>query len=445
MPRVIRASLALLLACVVLLPARAADDRPRVLLISVDGLMPSQYSAPGSAKIPTLRRLMSEGAYAEGVTGVMPTVTYPSHTSLITGVVPGVHGVYDNRILDPEGRSYGAWYWYASDIRVPTLPQAARSRGMRSAAISWPSTIGMEIDYVIPEYFRSNHAEAMKMLAALTWPRDLLDMAEIARGKAYVWPPTDRDRTDLANFFIRTHQPHVLLLHLLELDGVQHDNGPDTPQAAETLERLDGYIGEILETLKTSGVAERTTVAVVSDHGFLKLERQLQPNAAFKQEGLITVNAAGAITSWDAYFHSAGGSGTVFLKNPGDAALQSRVRALLDKLQADPANGIRKIWSQQELVAMGGRPDAAFALDVIDGFYTGGGHDALVVPTRSKGGHGFDPSRPAMRSSFIAAGPGIARRGSLGTIRLTQIAPTLARILGVGLSPRADEALPLQN
>ena len=65
----------------------------------------------------------------------------------------------------------------------------------------------------------------------------------------------------------------------------------------------------------------------------------------------------------------------------------------------------------------------------------------LVKPSTSKGGHGFDPDRPALHASFILAGPDVQRRGSLGVIRMTQIAPTLASILGVGLSPAAARPL----
>ncbi len=97
-----------------------ADDQIRIVLISIDGLMPSSYVKSGPAKIPTMRGMVREGAYAEGVVGVLPSVTYPSHTSLITGVPPAVHGILDNRFVDPENRSDGAWYWYAEHIRVPT-------------------------------------------------------------------------------------------------------------------------------------------------------------------------------------------------------------------------------------------------------------------------------------------------------------------------------------
>ena len=99
------------------------------------------------------------------------------------------------------------------------------------------------------------------------------------------------------------------------------------------------------------------------------------------------------------------------------------------------------IWTRPQLDAMGAHPDAAFGLDVVDGFYTGVGTDAVVKPTATRGGHGFAADRPALHASFILTGPSVRQRGSLGVFRMTRIAPTLARILGVSLSPAAAEPL----
>ncbi|HWI17614.1 MAG TPA: alkaline phosphatase family protein, partial [Vicinamibacterales bacterium] len=128
-------------ASLVVIPTSAQDHAARVVMISIDGLMPSSYLDPAlAAQTPNLRRLAKDGVWADGVVGVLPTVTYPSHTTLITGVEPSVHGIYDNRIFDPEDKSEGAWFWYARGIKVPTLPMAARARGLRAGAVTWPVT-----------------------------------------------------------------------------------------------------------------------------------------------------------------------------------------------------------------------------------------------------------------------------------------------------------------
>lgn len=429
----------------VLSHAAAAQEAsaPRVILISIDGLMPSAYTDPALAQYtPNLRALKARGVWADGVVGVLPTVTYPSHTTLITGVDPARHGIYDNAIVDPEGRSNGAWYSYADAIKVPTLPMAARARGLRAGAVTWPVTIGMDLDYLAPEYLGPRHPQSVSMLRVLSSPRDLLSQVEIARGKAFSWPQDDRDRTDISTFILKTYDPHVFLLHLIELDGAQHDFGPGSPEALRTLQRVDAYVGEIVAAITGSGRAAQTTIAVASDHGFQPVSRQLQINAAFRQAGLLTVGERGAISDWKAYFHSSGGSGYVLVK---DAATESRVATLLADLKRDPANGIREIWDRAALKARGAHPDAAFGLDVVDGFYSGGGHDVLVKPTTSKGGHGFAPDRVALHSSLIIAGPAVRRRGSLGVVKMVQIAPTLARILDVGLAPDAGKPLQIDG
>ena len=184
--------------------------------------------------------------------------------------------------------------------------------------------------------------------------------------------------------------------------------------------------------MKESG--RPTHVAIVSDHGFLPLKTMLQPNAALLKAGLMTLNGRDGVASWKAYFHSSGGSGYVFVKDPAD---RDRVHKILRELQQDRANGIREIWTADDLAKRGAHPDAAFGLDVVDDFYTGSGHDVLLKPSSSKGGHGFGPDRKALQSALILTGPTVQRRGNIGVVNMTQIAPTLARILGVALSPEA--------
>lgn len=428
-------------ALVSVVPSGAQTDTPAVVMISIDGLMPSRYTGNDGANIPRLRKLKQDGAWADGVVGVLPTVTYPSHTTLVTGVRPAVHGIIDNRILDPEGRSNAAWYWYARQIQAPTIVGVARARGLRAGAVSWPVTVGLDADYVVPEFWRSSHPESLILLKAMSRPDDLLDTIEIAEGHPFGWPQNDRHRTTIATYLLRTRRPDVLLLHLIELDGAQHTYGPGTPEATKTLETIDGYVGEIVDAIAQAGMAARTHVVIVSDHGFLPLQHMLQPNAALKQEGLLTVNDHGAITDWKAYFHSSGGSGFLYLKDRNDTATRDRVAKLLQTLKMNPANGIRVVWTREDLDKAGAHPEAAFGLDVVNGFYTGGGYDALVKPSPSKGGHGFAPDRTELHAAFIVTGPKLAKRGSVGVIRMTQIAPTLARLLEVGLSPKADQPL----
>ena len=108
----------------------SAEAGRHLVLVSIDGLMPSAYTRPDELglTVPNLRRMAAAGAFARGVVGVLPSVTYPSHTTLITGVSPRVHGITSNKVVDPKGASNSAWRWYAREVRLPSLVDAARAR-----------------------------------------------------------------------------------------------------------------------------------------------------------------------------------------------------------------------------------------------------------------------------------------------------------------------------
>jgi predicted AlkP superfamily pyrophosphatase or phosphodiesterase len=426
-----------------MLQAQPAEAR-HVVMISIDGLQASVYAKPGPSKVPTLRQLARDGAYAEGVVGVLPTVTYPSHTTLITGVPPAAHGIYNNRILDPEETSNASWYWYARAIKVASLPGVVKARGLTTAAVSWPVTVDAEIDYLMPEYEGgvTTHRIWLDLMRALSRPRHLLDTYE-AHGTPLGWPFTDADRTGLAAWIFRTYRPHLTLLHIFETDDAEHEFGPGSPEALAAIEKADGYVNTMIDAVAAAGLQKSTDIVVVSDHGFLPLERQFQLNAVFKREGLLDVDQAGKIRRWDACFYGAGGSGFVMLKNPADTALRDRVAALLKTTAADPANGILTVWNQDDLRKIGADPRASFGIDMKDGFYTGAGTDVAIKATTSKGGHGFAPARPALHASFIAAGPDVGSVGNVGVIPMTRIGPTIASWFNVALSPQADAPLAL--
>ena len=97
-----------------------------------------------------IQQMAREGALAERVRGVFPTVTYPSHTTIVTGELPAKHGIYFNTPFVPEGQT-GRWYWEEHAIQVPTLWDAVREHGGHTAAVSWPVTEGAPIDWFIPE------------------------------------------------------------------------------------------------------------------------------------------------------------------------------------------------------------------------------------------------------------------------------------------------------
>lgn len=435
---------AFLAALLLAIPVPGAEPAERVVMISVDGLMPDycQRADALGLRIPHLRRLMREGAWAR-VRGVLPSVTYPSHTTLITGVPPRVHGIGANTYFDPEERSLGAWRWYAAEVRVPTLVSAARTRGLSTGSVSWPVSVGRFADWNVPEFFRggSTHPSDLLLLEAMS-TSGLVTAAEAERGRPFTWPFTDAERTDLAVHIIKRHQPRLLLLHIFDLDHEQHEHGPLTAEARRAVEESDANIGRVLAAIADAGLGAETLVAIVSDHGFLPIERSIRPNTLLRDAGLLELDEKGKVASWQAAFQSSGGTAALRLNEGVPAAVLQRVRALLEPRLADPAGGLREVLDQEAVRAIGGE-DAPLVLNAREGFYfQNAATGDWLAPAVSKGGHGHVPNRDELHASLILAGPGNARRGDLGVVSMTRIAPTLARVLGIELGPQADQPLP---
>lgn len=415
------------------------------ILVSVDGLMPRSYTRPDELglRAPSLRRLVAEGASAQGVVGVLPSVTYPSHTTITTGVPPRVHGIAANRLFDPADRSNEAWTWYAEDVRVPTLLDAARARGLRTATLFWPVTVGADADVLVPEFWRSgsSHEDDLKLLRALSTPGFVAGV-ERRLGRPLTAPITDDDRTELALQALRDVRPHLLLLHLIELDHEEHEAGPGSERARTTLERLDGLLGRLRAELEILGIAERTLFVVVSDHGFLPIRKLLRPNVLLREAGLLTIDEAGDVAAWRAYFHVSGGSAALHLADVRDPEILARVRRVFEARLADPTQGLHAILDEGRARELGS--EAALVLDAAEGFaFSGRADGEWQVAADDLGTHGYAPDRPAMHASLLLAGPGIPPRHRLGVVPMTAIGPTVARWLGLELDPAADTPLSL--
>src|SRR3954447_21939874 len=271
------------------------SSRHALIVVSVDGMHPDYVRRADEfhLKIPVLRRLYRDGAHASSVRGVLPTVTFPSHTTILSGVWPVKHGIFNNVIFDPEGKDLGDWYWYSEDIRVPTLWKAAAEAGYTVGSVSWPVSVGAQgITYNIPEYWRTFTAQEMKLLRALS-TRGLMDELEKEIG-----PYTndlndairgDWKRTKYTEALIRKKHANFVTLHLASLDHLEHAHSPFSTEAFQTLEAIDEMVGVLEKAILDSDPSG--AIAVVSDHGFATVDHQFNPAVDLVRDGLITVAA----------------------------------------------------------------------------------------------------------------------------------------------------------
>jgi len=439
--------------------AAAAHAAP-VLMISIDGLKPeyiTQADAHGM-KIPYLRTLQRDGTYAEGVVGIWPTITYPSHTTLLTGVWPGEHGITNNQEFDPLQKFGGAWNWYAAGIRVPTLWQVAHKAGLRTASVGWPVSVGAtDVDYLIPEYWRDARVDSSPdpqdrwLMAALARPNTLLQQLEPAAGPYMNGNDTsiggDEIKTRYALEILKRYRPALMTLHLSSLDHAQHEHGPFSPEACADLEAIDGMIARLAR--QEFAINPSAVVVIVSDHGFMNITHSVNLAIPFLQAGMAEgslnpATKAPEISFWKAAPWMAGGMAAIMLHDPSDHATEQQVHDMLAKLAADPANGIAEVLDLDAIHKRGAFPDAAFLVVFKPGYYAGNALSGnLITPIPgTRGSHGFSPEYPEMRASFFAVGAGIAHHRDLGLVDMRQIAPTVAKMLHVAM-PTA-KATPLR-
>jgi predicted AlkP superfamily pyrophosphatase or phosphodiesterase len=437
-------------------PALAAP----VLMISIDGMKPeyvTQASQHG-LKIPYLRSLMDQGAYADGVIGVWPTVTYPSHTTLITGVTPAEHGINNNLEFDPEMHFGGAWNWYASEIKAVTLWRSAHNAGLHVASVGWPVSVGTrDVDWLIPEYWRGdNYGFGVnpldrELISTLSRPRTMMPDIEAAAGPYMMGNEAtiagDEIKTRYSLEILKRYKPNLMTVHISSLDEAEHDHGVFSAEANRTLEAIDGMISRLAQQAFDND--RNAVVLVVSDHGFMNITHWDNLAVPFVKAGLISVavvNGRAVITAWKAQLWSAGGMVAVMLHDPKDQQTMQQVRVLVTKMAADPKSGIARVLERDSMNKFGCFPGAAFLIVLKRGYYSGAGLGGpMITPVAGMhGSHGYSPDFPEMRSSFFAVGAGIAKHRDLGLIDMRQIAPTAARILGVTLPAAKAPALHVQ-
>jgi predicted AlkP superfamily pyrophosphatase or phosphodiesterase len=417
----------------VALGCAARAPRPRVVLVSVDGLWARDLQRAESAgvRLPVLDSLRRVGTLAAGVIGSFPSATYPSHTTIITGAPPARHGIYSNRVFTPptDTSRLEIWYWEADSIRVPTLFDAAHAAGLTTAAVGWPVTgDDTTVTYNLPEIWAARvFGDSDLAVMRRSGTPGLLD----SLGAPGTGPFKDSLRVDWAAAILRRWNPDLLALHVIDLDDRKHDHGVWDDSVVLALRKVDRELGRVLDAVRESESGRQTTVAITSDHGFLDYRFGFRPGVLLARAGLVMLlDTTGRVASWDAAVLTNGGSVMILPRDSSDRTIAARIRAAIPDSLVGPGRPIRAVWPRDTLAALGSDPRAVWALDLNDGFYSSGGYRGALVGPRVGGGHGYDPRRPALHAFFLISGPG--QVGNAGAIlKQTEIAPLIARILGL--------------
>jgi predicted AlkP superfamily pyrophosphatase or phosphodiesterase len=424
----------------------AQAQEAHVIVISVDGLRPEFYK-DASWGMVNLRQGMARGAYSDGVRGVFPTVTYPSHTTILTGVKPLKHGIYYNTPVEATGIT-GRWYWSNDSVKVPTIWSAAKKAGLTTACVSWPVTVNAPITYNLPEVWNvpAKQGGDMERLAATAKSANPLGLFEeveqYATGKleeseyGLDYLSGDENLARIGGYLVRKYKPGFLAIHIANVDHFEHEQGRDGDKVRSAVASADRAIKTIMESVEKAGIADNTTIIVVGDHGFVNIHSQIAPNVLLAKAGLIDQNNKQA---WKAYFHSSGGSSFLHLKDKNDKQTLAKVKEILASLpQADKK--LFRVVDRAELDAIGADPNAALALAPIQGITFGTAMEGDLIRSAKGGTHGYFPDFKEIQTGFVAFGRGINKGVVIPEMGLEDIAPLIAKLLKIDF-PSADGTL----
>lgn len=390
--RLISLVLVLFVAACASIPQPVAQaERPLVVLVSIDGF---RFDYLNRGRTPVLDRLASEGASGP-MTPSFPSLTFPNHYTLVTGLHPDHHGIVANSIVDAElGRfSLGdaaavtdrRWWDQGEPIWV-----TAERQGVRTGTMFWPGSEA-DIHGVRPSLW-ATYDKAMagdtRVDQVLAW----LDLPEAQR-------------------------PRLTTLYFDIVDTAGHGFGPDAPETGEAMASVDASIGRLVEGLKARGLYDRTVLVVVSDHGMAATS----PERVVWIDDLIDPEAIQVIY---------GGALLTANATPGrEAEVQQKLVGRHPHMEC---------WNKADVPARlvyGSNPRVAQVVCMVQ---TGWLTATRARPvTRPGGAHGYDNRAPEMAALFIAHGPGVVAGRRLADLDSVDVQPFLARLLGIA-APTGD-------
>jgi len=365
----------------------AQQTKPYVILVSLDGF---RYDYAEKYDAPNLLRLASIGASApEGMIPSFPSVTFPNHYTIVTGLYPEHHGIIANSFYDParkQSYSYikpetvtdGSWYG-----GVP-LWDLAEKQGMRSACFFWPGSEA-EIDRTRPSYYLhydDRVAGEQRIDQVISW-------LKLSPGQ----------------------RPHFITLYFSEPDHTGHEFGPESPQTAEAVHHVDALIGILLADLKTLPL--RVDTFVVSDHGMATVEGNWIDLDHYADLSQLKTD------------------GTLLYPDSDEAARRAyqQLRGASDKFV---------VYRRSDLPArlhFDSNPRVGDPVVIPTGPYLIRAHapqTTEAIRPDAKGMHGYDPREmKSMRAIFYAAGPDIRPGVKLPPFENVDIYPLIAKILGL--------------
>lgn len=439
---------------------RLAGPPRRVVLITVAGLESADFlnawgkiaSEGDSVRMPHLARLGREGVIGVAAHPPTPGSSYPAHATIATGRLPNLHGVIADQAFDDVGHRLLP-FWDSRLLKGTALWDAAIGRGVLS--LGWPTTTGARIELLVPDgrptdsttswldYMRDRSSPVLiRELEALSELAVESDRPEAEDNDLRAWPTAIEKDAAFAELACRVvasdRDPGLWMIRFDQTVSHQRAYGFGSVEVSQALGRIDTEIGRIASCLEAAGQLDETAIIVTGDVAYQPVHTRVDPNVILTQSGLIgrDPRSRTGVRSWLALSRSNGRSAYVYAR---DAASAVAARELLEEGAA--RTGAFEVVSATDLADAGSDPQAWFGLAAMPGFVIGNG---LLRPelraSELRASAGAFPFRDSVSSSvgFVAWGRGIRSGVRVPELRLADIAPTIAALLGLRLDDELD-------
>ena len=373
-----------------------------VILISIDGLRIEDLSNP-KLNLPTLKALRERGAAALNVESVYPSQSLPAHATIITGMLPADHGITSDFPFDERRGQTASGKYLASDIKADTIWQAAKRVEMKTAAINFPLTEKADLDFVAQE------------------------------------------ASSISNLLVN-QSPQLLLVRFEEVGNSLRRFGFGSLEVTRAMETVDTAFKTILDSVERAGLMNETTFVLVSSHGYARVEQEFRPNMILARKGFLTVDANGNINSWIAATRTSGGAAAIYLQDQNNQETAKSLEEIFAEIHQKDASPLWRVLSKKDAAKLGADPRAALFLEAAPGFVISEQASGKKVMDKlndsaMRAASGYLPSRSEMRGMLLVAGKGIKSKTQIEYVRLVDIAPTIARLLGFELKASRGHAI----
>lgn len=415
--------------------AMTGSAAQHVILITIDGGGAYQLDNP-NLLLPNIRKMIAEGAWADqGSETVFPSVTHPSHTSIITGVLPIKHGDLGNALYDRKRDLTNPpnSLLHSQVVKVKTLFDAAKEKHLTTASIFWPETVmDPSIDYNLMLRTTGKKETVIenawtKELRADGIPIDFYYKILEHEASTELFDPLN---TMALCDVIKRHKPNLMAIHLVTTDEREHMYGPTSDLSAAAFEEADALIGRIVDATKQAGIYDQTTFIVTADHGFATVRYEMNIRPYFTQAGLegkIKIIHGG----WTPFVRLL----PTFDQKTDGPKLQQALSALRKNVH------ILRVYQSEEYPSLGlpryedsNRIPGQYLIVSDIGTYLvdrEGDSTDLVPRVKPAYSHGYLPQYPEMYPMLVLFGNGIQKGVRLGHVHQIDIAPTVTELLGL--------------